>query len=74
MGLGAAGLGLAGGKQPEEHVRLQNSREYLQELEQDTNDLTPSPGHKACALYLLDLAQNKAAVNYGDQVSLAHVQ
>jgi hypothetical protein len=72
--LGQLGLGLAGGKQPEKRVRLQDSREYLQELEQGTNDLTSSPGHKACGVYLVDLAQNKAAVNYGSQVSLAHVQ
>lgn len=55
-------------------MRLQNSREYLQELEQGTNDLTSSPGHKACSAYLMDLAQNKAAVIYGSQVSLARVQ
>lgn len=72
--LGQLGLGLARGKQPEEHVRLQDSREYLQELELGIHDLTSSPGHKACGVYLMDLAQNKAAVNYGNQVSLAHVQ
>ena len=43
---------LTGGSQPEEHVRLQNTQEYIQELAQGTHDLTSSPGHTAYATYL----------------------
>lgn len=67
--LGQLGLILIGGKQPKEHRRLQNSKKYIQELENGTYDLTCSPGHKACADYLTQPTIDDNAPNYGDQVS-----
>ena len=67
--LGQLGLALTGGKQPKEHQRLQNTKKYIQELEDGIHDLTRSPGHKDCAHYLMQLTTDDNAVNYGDQVS-----
>lgn len=69
--LGQLALTLVVGSQPPEHVRLQNTQEYLHELEQGTHDLTRSPGHKACATYLMDLAADVPPPDYADEVTFA---
>lgn len=67
--LGQLGLVLAGGKQPDEHIRLQQLLEYVQEMRLGIQDLTRTPGHKACAQYLMALSSDPNTVNYGDQVN-----
>ena len=67
--LGQLALVLTGGSQPQEHVRLQNTQEYIQELQQGTQDLTRSPGHKACATYLMHLADDPPPPDYADEVT-----
>ena len=69
--LGQLALVLAGGSQPKEHVRLQNTQEYIQELQQGTQDLVRSPGHKACATYLMHLADDIPPPDYADEVTFA---
>lgn len=65
------GLLLTRGKQPDEHHRLQHTAENVQELQLGIHDLTCTPGHQACAQYLMDLTCDDDSVNYRDQVSYA---
>ena len=69
--LGQLGLVLAGGSQPEEHIRLQQTHEYMEEMRLGIQDLTCTPGHRACAEYLMALSCHDDSVNYGAQVSCA---
>lgn len=64
------GLLLTRGKQPDEHHRLQHTAENVQELQLGIHDLTCTPGHQACAQYLMDLTCDDDSVNYRDQEKL----
>lgn len=67
---GQLALQMTGGEQPQEHVRLLNTKEYLEELEQGVDDPLNSPGQKAHFTYLMSLAACDAPADYADQVSV----